>query len=62
MNRPFPLIYATFQAVLICLVAIDLTLIGVNLVGFLLQKAGVIAAVPEYLKITQDRALPEDFN
>lgn len=62
MNRPFPLLTAPFRTVLIWLILVDLALIALNIAAFFMQSADVISAVPEMLKVTTDRALPEDFN
>lgn len=62
MTRPFPQVSASFRAVLLGLVAVDLVLIGINVAASLLQSGGMLSAVPDLLKVTQDRSLPEDYN
>jgi hypothetical protein len=62
VTRPFSWIAASFRTVLILLIAVDLLLIGLNLGAAVLQSLDLIPRIPEYLKVTQDHALPEDFN
>jgi hypothetical protein len=60
--RPFPLISQSFKTILIAFIAVDLTFIGLNALAIAAHSLGLVDAVPELLKITKDRALPEDFN
>jgi hypothetical protein len=62
VTRPFPGISASFRTMLILLIAVDLLLIGLNLGAAVLKSLDIISSIPEYLKVTQDHALPEDFN
>jgi hypothetical protein len=62
LRRPFSQISASFRAVLLVLIAVDLALIGLNFAAFILQSAHVIPSVPDLLKVTRDWSLPEDYN
>jgi hypothetical protein len=61
-SRPFAFVRLSFGTLLAALVLVDLGFILVNAIAIGLHQLGVIDAVPEMLRITQDRALPEDFN
>jgi hypothetical protein len=60
--RPFPVISQSFRTLLIAFIALDLAFIGLNALAIAAHQLGLIDAVPELLKITKDRALPEDYN
>lgn len=59
MVRPFPVISASFLAVLVVLVSVDLAFIVSNIFAFAAEKLSLIAKFPDIIKITRDRALPE---
>jgi hypothetical protein len=60
--RPFPVISQSFRTLLIAFIILDLAFIGLNALAIVAHQFGLIDAVPELLKITKDRALPEDYN
>jgi hypothetical protein len=62
VTRPFPVVTASFGRLLLVLLVIDFTFILVNILAAIAKDLDLIAVVPPMLKITQDRALPEDFN
>lgn len=62
MARPFPFVTVQFSRLLLILLILDFTFILVNVIAAIAKDLDLIAAVPPMLKITQDRALPEDFN
>lgn len=59
MDRPFPIVTLSFGTLLALVLASDVAFIFTDLVGFAAEKAGLIAEVPPFLKITRDWALPE---
>jgi hypothetical protein len=61
-GRPFRFIGQSFKTLFVAFVLVDLGLILVNVLAVVAQQYGVIDAVPEALRITQDGAIPEDFN
>lgn len=60
MDRPFPIITLSFQAVLFYILAVDLVFILIDLIAFAAEKIGWIVEVPPFIKITRDGSLPED--
>jgi hypothetical protein len=60
--RPFRFVDLSLKTLLIAFITIDLGFILLNAVAIAAYHFGMIDAVPEALKITHDRALPEDFN
>lgn len=61
-SRPFAWVNLSFAALLAAFVLIDLGFILANALAIGLHQFHLIDAVPEMLRITQDRALPEDYN
>jgi hypothetical protein len=61
-SRPFMSVSLSFATLLAAFVFIDLGLILANALAIGLHHFGLIDAVPEMLRITQDHAIPEDFN
>jgi hypothetical protein len=59
MVRPFPILSLSFLTVLIVLVSGDVLLISSDVIAYVAEKLSLISAVPDYLKITEDWALPE---
>lgn len=62
LYRPFSFVTMSFRTMLVLLVAADVTLILLNILAVLAFKAGLLAEVPELVKVTHDLSLPEDFN
>lgn len=62
MNRPFDTLTAPFRTVVAWLLAVDIGFILIHGIGFLLHRAGLTGSVPSAFWISQDGALPEDFN
>ncbi|MFO1201752.1 MAG: hypothetical protein U1E58_03860 [Tabrizicola sp.] len=62
MNRPFPFVTLSFRALLLTLLAIDVTFILVNVLAVLAVDVSLLDHMPVWLKITEDRQPPEDFN
>jgi hypothetical protein len=60
--RPFPFVTLSFRALLLILLAIDVTFILANVLAVLAHDAGFLHDVPVWLKVTEDREPPEDFN
>ncbi len=61
-SRPFASVGHSFTTLLIAFIIIDLGFILANALAIGLHHFGMIGTVPEMLRITQDRALPEDYN
>lgn len=57
--RPFPVISISFWAVLIALVAVDLLFVVADIIAYAAKMATLIPEIPDIIKITRDRALPE---
>ncbi len=62
LTRPFSFVTLRFRTLLLILLSIDFAFILVNVVAAVAKDAHLISNVPTLLKITEDRALPEDFN
>lgn len=62
MNRPFPFVTLSFRALLLTLLAIDFAFILVNVLAVLAVDVSLLDHMPIWLKITEDRQPPEDFN
>lgn len=60
--RPFRFVGQSFKTLFIAFVLIDLGFILLNAFAIAAHHVNLIAAVPEALRITQDGALPEEFN
>jgi hypothetical protein len=60
--RPFPFVTLSFRALLLTLLAVDFAFILTNVLAVLAFDASLIKVVPRLLKVTEDLALPEDFN
>ncbi len=60
--RPFRFVGLSLKTLLIAFVTIDLGFILLNAAAIAAHHFGMIDAVPGVLKITQDGALPEEFN
>jgi hypothetical protein len=60
--RPFRFVGQSFKTLFIAFVAIDLGFILLNILAIGAHYFSLIDAVPDALRITQDGALPEDFN
>jgi hypothetical protein len=61
-GRPFRFVGQSFKTVFIAFVLMDLAFILMNVLAIGAHQAGLIDAVPEAMRITQDGAIPEDFN
>lgn len=59
MLRPFPVITLSFLALLACLVSVDFFFVVADVIAYAAEKLSLISAVPDIIKITRDRALPE---
>lgn len=62
MNRPFEFLNARFRTVLFGFLLVDLIFTLIHGGGFLLHRAGFMDDVPELLRISADRSIPESFN
>lgn len=62
MNRPFKVISFPFRSVLLFFIAIDLCLILIHSLGWVSFRFGWTVELPRLWRISEDRALPEDFN
>ncbi len=62
MKRPFPFVTLSFKTLLVALLAVDCAFITANLLAAIAVNAALIDHVPLWLKITEDREPPEDFN
>lgn len=62
MTRPFPSVTLSFRSLLVILLAIDCAFIAANVLAVLAVDTALIDHVPLWLKITEDRQPPEDFN
>lgn len=60
--RPFRIVGQSFKTLFIAFVAIDLGFILLNILAVVAHHLSLIDTVPEALRITQDGALPEEFN
>ena len=60
--RPFRIVGQSFKTLFIAFVAIDLGFILLNILAVGAHHLSLIDTVPEALRITQDGALPEEFN
>jgi hypothetical protein len=60
--RPFRFVGQSFKTLFFAFVAIDFTFILLNALAVVAHQLSLIDAVPEVLRITQDGALPEQFN
>ena len=59
MLRPFPVITLSFLALLACLVSVDFFFVVADVIAYAAEKLSLISKVPDIIKITRDRALPE---
>jgi hypothetical protein len=62
VTRPFPFVTLSFQTLLFALLAIDCAFIAANVLAVLAVDLSLTDHVPIWLKITEDREPPEDFN
>lgn len=62
LTRPFSFVTLRFRTLLLILLSVDFAFILINVVAVVAKDAHLISSVPTMLKITEDRALPEDFN
>jgi hypothetical protein len=62
VTRPFPFVTLSFRTLLLILLAIDVTFILANVLAVIAHDAGLLQDVPIWLKVTEDREPPEDFN
>jgi hypothetical protein len=60
--RPFRFVDLSLKTLFIAFLAIDIGFILLNLIAIVAHHLQLIDAVPEALRITQDGALPEEFN
>ena len=60
--RPFPFVGQSLKTLFIAFLVIDLGFILLNAFAIAAHHFNLIASVPEALRITQDGALPEEFN
>lgn len=60
--RPFSFVTVSLRTLTISLVLVDLLFITMNLVASAAAREHLILQVPDFLRVTRDNSLPEDFN